>query len=112
MLGGRSQIWDGGFGSLRHGYWMPKLRVVEARICKGSGGFGRGDQGFVPPGCGGFWVSDGRRFGVRSDQRVLQGFCRYFLGLVALMALLGFLALVTGFRPRPIFFASLLRCLA
>ncbi len=36
---------------------MPKLRVVEARICIGSGGFRRGDQGFVPPGCGGFWVS-------------------------------------------------------
>ncbi len=59
-----------------------------------------------------FWVSDGRRFGVRFDQRVLQVFCRYFLGLIGLLALLGFLALITGFRPRPIFFASSLRCLA
>jgi len=26
---------------------MPELRVVELRICIGSGGFRRGDQGFV-----------------------------------------------------------------
>ena len=48
---------------------MPKLRVVESRICKGNGSFGRGDEPFVgfglPLGCGvvlgaevgGFWVS-------------------------------------------------------
>ncbi len=29
---------------LGHGYWMPTLRVVELRICKGSGGFGRGGR--------------------------------------------------------------------
>ena len=38
---------------------------MESRICRGSGGFWRGDEGLVPPGCGGFWVSDGRRFGAR-----------------------------------------------
>ncbi len=97
---------------MRHGFWVLKLGVVEARICGGSGGFGLGGQGLVPPGCGGFWVSDGRRFGVRFDQRVLKVFCRYFLGLAGLMPLLGFLALVIGFRPRPIFLASLLRVAA
>ena len=25
----------------RRGFWMPELRVVESRICGGSGGFGR-----------------------------------------------------------------------
>ncbi len=36
----------------------------------------------------------------------------YFSGLVGFLVLLGFLALVPGLRPRPIFFASALRCLA
>ncbi len=32
---------------LRHGYWVPKLRVVGSGICRGSGGFGAsGPQGF------------------------------------------------------------------
>jgi len=83
MVGGRSQILDGGVGSLPYGFWMPKLRVVESRIldriarfergverfCRvGSGGLGlesnglcvwisASDEGFVPLGCGGFWVS-------------------------------------------------------
>ncbi len=37
-------------------FWVPKLRVVEARVCRGSGGFGRGVEPFVgfglPLGCG------------------------------------------------------------
>ena len=41
---------------LGHGFWMPKLRVVESRICRGSDGFGRGVEPFVgfglPLGCG------------------------------------------------------------
>ena len=40
---------------------MPKLGVVESRICRGSGDFGGGVERFVgfglPPGCGGFWGS-------------------------------------------------------
>ncbi len=31
---------DAGLDGVGHGYWMPKLWVVEARICRGSGGFG------------------------------------------------------------------------
>ena len=42
-----------------HGYWMLKLRVVEFRICRGSGGFGLGDEGLVPLGCSDFWGSVG-----------------------------------------------------
>ncbi len=34
----------------RHGFWVPKLRVVELRICKTCRGFGVGDEGFVPLG--------------------------------------------------------------
>ena len=36
--------------------FLPSSRhtVVALRICKGSGGFGRGGEGLVPPGCGGF----------------------------------------------------------
>ncbi len=54
-LGGASRICR----CLRHGFWMPKLRVVELRICGVGGGFGRGDQGFVLPGCSDFWDSVG-----------------------------------------------------
>ncbi|MEE8305401.1 MAG: hypothetical protein V3S24_23515, partial [Candidatus Tectomicrobia bacterium] len=51
MWDGTSRIcWVAG-----HEYWMRKLGVVESRICGGSGGFWRGDEGLVPPGCGGFW---------------------------------------------------------
>ena len=32
---------------------MEKARVVESRICKGNGGFGLGDEGFVRFG---WWV--------------------------------------------------------
>ena len=46
-----TDMWGAG-----HGYWMPKLRVVESRICEGCGGFGLGGERFVPPGCGGFWA--------------------------------------------------------
>ena len=35
------------FGFLRHGYWMRKVRVVELRICRGSGGFGGGGERVV-----------------------------------------------------------------
>ena len=45
------------------------------------------------PGCGGFWVSVGRRFGV-GLVGALCGALSYFLGLVGLIALPGFLALV------------------
>ncbi len=30
-----------------HGYWMPKLRVVEARIFDGIAGFQRGVERFL-----------------------------------------------------------------
>ncbi len=32
---------------VRHGYWMRKLGVVEARICRGSHGFGVGGGRFL-----------------------------------------------------------------
>ncbi len=43
MVGGASRILDGE----GHGYGMRKLRVVEARICRVGGGFGRGVERFV-----------------------------------------------------------------
>lgn len=33
------------FGGVGHGYWMPELGVVEARICRGKRGYGLGDAG-------------------------------------------------------------------
>ncbi len=36
FAGVRSRICN----ALRHGFWMPKLRVVALGICRGSGGFG------------------------------------------------------------------------
>ncbi len=75
-----SRILDG----VGHGYWMPKLRVVESWICRGSGGFGRWVAPFVgfglPLGCGGVfalwvqkvlglgWALDCRGFGVGLQQ--------------------------------------------
>ena len=56
-------------------------------------------------------MSVGRRFGVQLVG-ALCGALSYFLGLVALMALLDFLVLVPGFLPRPVFFASALRVAA
>ena len=42
MGSGVTDMWG-----VRHGFWMPKLRVVESRICGGSGGFGlRGEPFF------------------------------------------------------------------
>ncbi len=34
----------------RHGFWVPKLGVVESRICGGGGGFGRGGARFSSAG--------------------------------------------------------------
>ncbi len=34
-------------GSWGRGFWVPKLRVVGSRICKGGGGFGRKVEPFV-----------------------------------------------------------------
>ena len=52
---------------LGHGYWVPKLRVVESRICRGSGGFGLGGEGFLGVG----WM----RFAGRklSDESLMFG---------------------------------------
>ena len=33
--------------AVRHGFWMPKLPVVESRICKGCGGFGLRGEGVL-----------------------------------------------------------------
>ena len=62
----------------RHGFWMPKLRVVEAWICKGGGGFGRGVVLFVgfglPRGGGVVFVPWVPRF----LQRQMRGILRWF----------------------------------
>ncbi len=35
---------------LRHGFWMRKVRVVEARVCSGNGGFGLRNAGVFATG--------------------------------------------------------------
>ncbi len=46
-----------------HGFWMAKLRVVEARNFDGIAGFGRGVERFVGFGAEVFYASDGGCFG-------------------------------------------------
>ncbi len=55
MLGRASRICN----VLRHGFWVPKLRVVEAWICKGIGEFERGVERFCEVGSSGFVSSGG-----------------------------------------------------
>ena len=43
-----------------HGYWMRKVRVVEARIFDGIAGFERGVERFCKVGSSGFWLGGGR----------------------------------------------------
>ena len=73
-----------------HGYWMPKLPVVECRICKGSGGFGRGVELFVgfgvALGCGVVFASWVLRF-LRLDLRFV---CRGFAAWICTFGAMGF----------------------
>jgi len=60
-LGGATRILD----LVGHGFWMPKLRVVESRICRGSG---EREAGLRP------WRREGRHRGVNRSGAHLQLF--------------------------------------
>ena len=48
---------------------MPKLRVVESWICRGSGGFGLADKEVLIR----FWVSDGEDFATPENEGPCRG---------------------------------------
>ncbi len=55
MWGGMSRILDAHAQSLRHGFWMPKLRVVALRVFDWIAGLERGVERFCEVGSSGFW---------------------------------------------------------